>query len=41
VPQKQHEENYLRMIGGQVRIWPDMLFPAGQKKECMWEWGPE
>lgn len=34
VPQKHHdEENYPRMIDGQMRIWPDLLFPAGQTRK--------
>lgn len=33
-------ESYSRMVAGEVRIWADMLFPAGQGgKGCVWEWG--
>lgn len=32
VPQRQHNEEYFATIGGQVRIRPDLLFPAGPKR---------
>ena len=39
VPQKRHdEESYPRRTGGQMSIWPDLLFPAGQGREER-EWG--
>lgn len=39
VPQKRHdEENYPRRTGGQMSIWPDLLFPAGQGRGER-EWG--